>query len=408
MHMKKYLPVVFVAGLIFAILSPISSNAVSSNPTPVCAGATCTITFTYTGDYYQWSAPATGTYTLEVWGAQGGGVGANYWGVGGRGGYAKGDISLSNGQTLYIYPGQQGFQSSTVNAFNGGGKANFSTSYGTGWTGGGATHIATAVGQLSALSGNTSAVKIVAGGGGGAAGSQGYAGFAVYSANGGAGGGTSGSAGASSNNETSYRAGGGAGTQVSGGTSVSSDVASGFGRGADAQAAESDAIQGGGGGGGWYGGGAGQPAGGGGGGGSGYVGGVTASIITVGNTTMPNPAGGTMSGNSGNGIARITYSNSPAVVSLSTAGNSLIASKGQVLVLTATSDSLGTVTFFANGKKITGCASRPIPVGTRTCAWKAAIQKPTRLWAVVTPANGAPIGYSSEISVSVVKRTGTR
>lgn len=406
--MKRYLPALLAASLFLTLFSPISSNAVSSNPSPVCAAGTCTITFTYTGDYYQWSAPSAGTYTLEVWGAQGGGTGANYWGSGGNGGYSKGNLILTNGQTLYIYPGQQGFQSATVNAFNGGGKANASSTYGNGWTGGGATHIATSVGQLSTLSGNTSAVKIVAGGGGGAGGSQGNPGYNIYSANGGAGGGSSGVAGASSYNDTQYRAGGGGGTQVSGGTSVSSDVASGFGRGADAQAAESDAIQGGGGGGGWYGGGAGMQAGGGGGGGSGYVGGVTASTITAGNSTMPNLSGGTITGNSGNGVARITYSFSPAVVSLATSGNLLVASKGQNLVLTATSDSLGKVTFFADGKKIPSCISLPIPVGTKTCTWKAAVQKITRLRAVVVPTSGAPSGTSSEISVSVVKRTGTR
>ena len=305
--------VLWVLASTISLISTQNATAVSANPSPVCSGATCTVTFTYTGDFYQWNAPLAGTFTLEVWGAQGGGTGTNYWGTGGNGGYSKGDLTLTNGQTLYIYPGQQGFQSATVNSFNGGGKANASASYGNGWTGGGATHIATSTGLLSTLSGNTSAVKIVAGGGGGAAGSQGYAGFNIYYANGGAGGGSSGIAGANSNNETSYRVGGGGGTQVSGGTSVTSDVASGFGRGADAQAIEADAIQGGGGGGGWYGGGAGQTAGGGGGGGSGYVGGVTTSTITAGNGSMPNPSGGSMTGNTGNGVARITYPNGPMV-----------------------------------------------------------------------------------------------
>jgi hypothetical protein len=123
---------------------------------------------------------------------------------------------------------------------------------------------------------------------------------------------------------------------------------------------------------------------------------------------MPNPNGGTMTGNSGNGVARITYTNAPATVSLSTAGNSRAAVKGQVLTLTATSDSIGKVTFFADGKRIPGCISLSIPVGTRSCDWKATAQRITKLSAMVVPTGGAGNGYSSEVTVSVAKRTSTR
>ncbi len=43
-----------------------------------------------------------------------------------------------------------------------------------------------------------------------------------------------------------------------------------------------------------------------GGGGSGYIGGVTSGQTIAGNTSMPNPLGGTMTGNMGHGYARIT------------------------------------------------------------------------------------------------------
>ena len=406
--MKRIFRVSLGLSIIATVLTPLSAQGVSTNPAATCSGATCSVTFTYTGDFYQWSAPSAGTFTLEVWGAKGGGTGTNYWGTGGSGGYSKGNLTLTNGQTLYIYPGQQGFQSATTNSFNGGGKANAHPSYGVGWTGGGATHIATSTGQLATLSGNTSAVKIVAGGGGGAAGSQGNPGYSIYSANGGAGGGSSGVVGGNSNNEPLYRAGGGGGTQVSGGASSSPDVAATFGRGADAQSTDGDAIQGGGGGGGWYGGGAGKAAGGGGGGGSGYVGGVTSTTITAGNASMPNSAGGTMTGNAGNGVARITYTNTPATVSLSTAGNSRIANKGHTLILTATSDSIGKVTFFVDGKRIPGCIALAIPVGTRNCTWRALVHKTSKLSAMVVPTSGAGTGFATEISVSVTKRTSLR
>lgn len=390
--------------LLFAS-SPV--HAVSANPSLVCSNGTCSITFTYTGDYYSWSAPSTGTYTLEVWGAKGGGSGANYWGTGGSGGYAKGDLTLTNGQTLYIYPGQQGFQSATTNAFNGGGKANSSTSWGNGWTGGGATHIATSLGQLSSLSANTSSVKIVAGGGGGAAGSQGNASWSVYAANGGAGGGTVGAAGTNSNNDAVNRSGGGGGTQSAGGASVSPDVASGFGRGADAPALDSDGIQGGGGGGGWYGGGAGVLAGGGGGGGSGYIGGVTNTTITAGSATMPNPSGGTMTGNSGNGIARITYPQALPVITTSIAGNVKSVSKGQIIQVTANVDQAGTVTFYVDGKRIPGCISMTTSGGNVTCNWKPATLKSVRITASIFQ-SGVLKTTSSVLNVSTAKRAGTR
>jgi hypothetical protein len=123
---------------------------------------------------------------------------------------------------------------------------------------------------------------------------------------------------------------------------------------------------------------------------------------------MANPAGGMMTGNSGNGVARITYANAPAVVSLVTAGNSRIANKGQSLTLTATSDSIGKVTFFADGKNIPGCIALTIPVGTRNCIWRASVHKSSKLSAMVVPTSGAGTGYSTEVLVSVTKRMGLR
>jgi hypothetical protein len=67
----------------------------------------------------------------------------------------------------------------------------------------------------------------------------------------------------------------------------------------------------GGGGGGYYGGSVGDNSTGGG-GGSGFVASsLTSTTLTAGNASMPNPAGGTMVGNSGNGTVRITYLNVP-------------------------------------------------------------------------------------------------
>lgn len=140
-----------------------------------------TYTFTSTGSIKSLTIPETGTYRLEVWGAQGGQAICNgkLCTVGGYGGYSSGDIILHKNQTLYISVGGKGADG-TLNdcasgGYNGGG---LGTNDGESCTnpkddeasggGGGATHIATATGLLSSLSDNKSAVIIVAGGGGGA------------------------------------------------------------------------------------------------------------------------------------------------------------------------------------------------------------------------------------------------
>ena len=44
-----------------------------------------------------------------------------------------------------------------------------------------------------------------------------------------------------------------------------------------------------------------------GGGGSGYIGGVSSGSTITGNTSMPNPDGGTMTGREGNGLVIISW-----------------------------------------------------------------------------------------------------
>ncbi|MDC0108001.1 glycine-rich protein, partial [Flavobacteriaceae bacterium] len=254
-----------------------------------------------------------GTYKLESWGAQGGG-GVNYFGAGGKGGYSSGNIQLSSPTTIYINIGEQGFQSDTSIAFNGGGSGGSGHGWGDAYTGGGATHIAKRSGVLSSLSAYNSEIYLVAGGGGGGGGSnKSY--FSPYSANGGAGGGTTGISGSNGNDDAEYRGGGSGGSLTSGGTTPISpsrptqtaNIEASFGEGASSTLLAGDAIQGGGGGGGWYGGGAGASAGGGGGGGSSYIGNVTSGVTIAGNSSMTDPSGTTVTGKEGDGYARITF-----------------------------------------------------------------------------------------------------
>ena len=71
--------------------------------------------FTCTHDVQYFVAPASGIYTIEAWGAQGGNRGP----AGGNGSYASGKTFLSAGQTIYLYVGCNG---STGQGWNGGGK----------------------------------------------------------------------------------------------------------------------------------------------------------------------------------------------------------------------------------------------------------------------------------------------
>ena len=243
--------------------------------------------YEYTGGVQSFTVPCSGTYKLEVWGAQGGTP--TKYNFGGLGGYSYGNINLSSNTFLYIVIGGSGtsnaYRSSNPGGYNGGGSGFSESSSKIGAGGGGATHIATTNrGVLSNYSSYTSEVLIVAGGGGGGADSSDEYG------NGGTGGGNVGGNGSSSST-TSYNAYGTGGNQIQGGYEVTYSGDTGakgsFGKGGNS----SSRGWGPGGGGGYYGGGGGRYSGAG--GGSGYIGGVI---------------GGSMSNGqqSGNGYARIT------------------------------------------------------------------------------------------------------
>jgi hypothetical protein len=85
-------------------------------------------TYNYTGSVQTFTAPTNGTYTLEAWGAQGGNDPSNPNAIfGGRGGYAKGDVYLTAGQTIQVFVGQQGSgcMNSSWRSTGGGGATDF-------------------------------------------------------------------------------------------------------------------------------------------------------------------------------------------------------------------------------------------------------------------------------------------
>lgn len=258
------------------------------------------LNFDYTGTVQTVTLPK-GTYKLECWGAQGGYSSSNSGievGMGGKGGYSAGTITLNQKTPIYIYAGGVGSISGNGKADggfpNGGSSWASSTSEGAGG-GGGSSDIRIGTDSLYAR-------VIVAGGGGGGG----------------------------EDNETGGYGGGETGGTSGSGTPGSQTAPSGyFGIGGHTS------YDGGGGGGGWYGaypaGGQTTPATGSSGsdtsgspGGSGYVytsatasnypSGcllnssyyLSAAKTIAGNTSFTSPTGSSETGHSGNGYCRIT------------------------------------------------------------------------------------------------------
>ncbi len=233
-------------------------------------------TYAYTGGMQSFTAPVSGKYLLQVWGAEGGTSDRHDKpGTPGKGGYGAGYVTLTQGQIIYICVGAAGNRARwlSAGAYNGGGASNDSP-------GGGATHIGTRNGTLVEY-GNTNGLFIAAGGGGGA----GW-GDRTHEPNGGAlgmafragdGGGAAGGDGYGYHYADAVDCGRG-GTQTAGGISGNTLGSGVFGRGGDYPIDYNYPA----GGGGLYGGGSGDAATsddefwcGAGGGGSGYIGGVS-------------------------------------------------------------------------------------------------------------------------------------
>ena len=241
----------------------------------VVATPTKSVEFDYTGTEQVFTAPASGTYKLETWGAQGGDTlmyGKNNM-YGGYGSYSLGLVNLEKDERIFLnvggagdeciaYEGNPTFGIECSGGYNGGGSA-LSSNLGNdnAGTGGGATHISLVSGLLSSLENNSNDILIVSGGGGGS-----YSWKDInYAANGGHAGGYKGVDGYMSVQYASKLPGGG-GTQTSAGTAgTMRGAVGGFGHGGDGGKVGAS-----GGGGGFYGGGA--SAHNGSGGGSGYIG----------------------------------------------------------------------------------------------------------------------------------------
>lgn len=315
---RKLLSYVSVFAIVLANFLNLQTNvasAVLSAPAAVCSGANCTVTFTYAGDYYTWTAPSGITsVNFDVQGAQGTTYGSY---SGGNGGRVTGALTVTPGNTYYFYVGGQA-------GYNGGGAGSTIA----GGYGGGGSDIRT--------SANSSyADRLVVAGGGGGAGSRGVGGLG--------GGLTGGSA--------TFRATAFGGTQSAGGAGGGSASPGGFGFGGAAEYCGGA----GGGGGGWYGGGGGatdHPAycdndDDGGGGGSSYT---SPTFVTSSPTH-------TQGYKTGNGQISITYLNSPAVTSFTTAQSTPTNTNSSITFSITFSQNVDTVanSDFSNAGTATGC-----------------------------------------------------
>ncbi|MBX3163287.1 MAG: T9SS type A sorting domain-containing protein [Bacteroidetes bacterium] len=235
-----------------------------------------TFTFNYTGAVQNVIIPTGGAYMIEAWGAQGGAPTGG--GAPGLGGYAKGEVTLTPGQSLNVYVGGQGISNGSPSAYPGGWNGGGSTAIG--WDSGNSIDLGSGGGASDVRLGGTALSNriIVAGGGGGSCKTNSYG-----NAAGGNGGGLSGGNGVATTFGT--YGGGQGGTQSAGGAAGVNHnnyaLAGSLGQGGN-QTATSGGWQGSAGGGGYYGGGAGAALGSGGGGGSSYVGNLDNGVTTAG------------------------------------------------------------------------------------------------------------------------------
>lgn len=233
------------------------------NPDYKAATSGTSQVFDYTGGQQSFTALSAGTFTLELWGAAGGYYDVEY----GKGGYAKGDVTLEAGDTINLYIGGKGGNSTS--------SIDGSDSYNSngGWNGGGS---------------------------------------GVGSAGPGGGGGTDIRQGGSAIDNRIIIAGGGGGSSVSstisyGGLSASTSTLFQGQNGDTSRHSSSFPNDEGGGGGGYYGGmvvhgddprssy-----------GGSSWTGSLPNASMVAGNASLPAPGGGTETGHSGDGAIRIT------------------------------------------------------------------------------------------------------
>jgi hypothetical protein len=361
-----------------------------------------------------WTVPISGNYVITSAGAGGG-----------RSSYASGggiinsaNYVLTQGDVIKILVGQTGdtqtasaggggggtfiYDSTTSTllqvAGGGGGAGNFvAGSNANSSTGGvkpphgsyGGTTTGGSLGAEPYTGGGGGGSNLNANGSNGASNGLGGSGGAGYGGNGGQGENWSGTV------ATSFLNGGGGGFRTSYGTQTA-----GFGGFGGGGPGSNFAYQAGGGGGGGYaggGGGSGYQTGGGGGGGGSYL---------SGSSQYPN-----LGINYGFGYVNISISQSPTAFKISVTSAT---SKRAVTYITATittplSGGAGRITFYQNGRLISGCVNLLTISGSVNCGWKPITHGMVTLTAILSPTDSSYTGSSANpISVTVSPRSVSR
>jgi hypothetical protein len=107
-------------------------------------------------------------------------------------------------------------------------------------------------------------------------------------------------------------------------------------------------------------------------------------------------------------LSALASANTASNISLALAGGVTQVARNQTIVITATVDQVGKVSFFADGKKITKCAGLLASGSTKTCSWKPSILKAVQLSATLTPTSSSYLPSTAFLNVGITRRTGTR
>jgi hypothetical protein len=125
-------------------------------------------------------------------------------------------------------------------------------------------------------------------------------------------------------------------------------------------------------------------------------------------TAVLTPTDSTNYANATTSNLNITVVNGVTTVSLSLAGGVTTVGKGQSIVITATVDQAGRISFTADGKRLPGCTNLSVSGVSKTCRWKPTVRKQVNLSARLVPTNSAYSTTSAALSVLVIPRTGPR
>ena len=126
---------------------------------------------------------------------------------------------------------------------------------------------------------------------------------------------------------------------------------------------------------------------------------------------MPNPSGGTMTGNADNGFARISYADvaQNSTISVTVAGNVSRAEYKKAITITANTNTSGKVVFRENNRKIAGCINKIVLSTSVTCNWKPSIRGNVVLSASFAPTSLSYLSsISAPVSITIVARTTPR